>query len=240
MAQAFPLQNFGSFLISGGADQILWTRILWTPRLFWYVLEQSLGKRMRRSRHQWRKAPFHWKRVMHSVNEGQGHSMNHRTLRIEFFCVHPLLKSQLLTLYWDLTIREQHRNAGDRQSLLTSQFESGSWCCNTSLKNLIKEETRSACTSETCRGATDLVHFVLRAKDMIPMKHECLASIAVLWTLPTSSWVRKGQNSLVILKLPWSKRTYRGNKGKEANSYHCGGKKDTLSIPNHFQHVTSI
>ena len=35
-------------------------------------LEWCLGKGMRRSRNQWRKAPFHWMKAMHSVNEGFG------------------------------------------------------------------------------------------------------------------------------------------------------------------------
>ena len=84
---AFPLRAAGSF----GPD-----------------IGMGLGKGMRRMRNRWRKAPFHWTRERHSVNEdfgeestgkagqcrGRGHSVNRRTslnkearlLHFLFFC----------------------------------------------------------------------------------------------------------------------------------------------------------
>ena len=70
--------------------------------LFWVflILGRRLGKGMRRSKNQWRKASFHWMVPRHSVNEGVGKEfyrkgsslkrlpLNRRTLKVEIFCAH--------------------------------------------------------------------------------------------------------------------------------------------------------
>ena len=96
-----PCGAVAAVLIKSGRDKncncnpwVITKNHLWTVG---FCLERSLGKWIRRSRNQWRKAPFHWMRARHSMNDGlgnelytvtgkasqwrgRGHSVNCRTL----------------------------------------------------------------------------------------------------------------------------------------------------------------
>ena len=107
------LELFRKFFGAVCAIYWLWGSSL-APETVTLCLERSFGKGMRRSRTQWREAPFHWMGSRHSVNEGTGkelgkaiqwrglgHSANRRTLKIKIFCAHPLPKSPLLSaVFW--------------------------------------------------------------------------------------------------------------------------------------------
>ena len=99
----------------------------------------EFGKGMKRSRNQWRTAPFHWLRVRHSMNEGfwkgipqerlfseevrveiRNDSVNCQTLRFELFFAHPLPKSRLLKvtakrLFGEVVVQTREKDVSTSQ-----------------------------------------------------------------------------------------------------------------------------